>query len=90
MWFFKGRGLILAGRPAEGRKWLRRIIEAGAARTSLCDDALFWEGYTFQQEANRDGAARSFGLLLRDYSWSRSSAKVRGKFTPAGPELEGK
>jgi len=90
MWFFHGRGLILAGRPAEGRKWLRRVVEAGGARGSLGDDALFWEGYAFQQERNPGGAARSFGVLLRDFSWARSSAKVRGKFTPAGPELRGR
>ncbi len=90
MWFFKGRGLILTGKPAEGRKWMARILETGSSRSTLCDDALFWEGYAFQLEGNRDGAARSFGILLRDYSWSRSSAKVRGKFKPAGPETEGK
>jgi len=87
MWFFKGRGLILTGKPAEGRKWMARILEAGSSRSSLCDDALFWQGYAFQLEGNQNGKARSFGILLRDYSWARSAAKVRGKFKPAGPEL---
>ena len=85
--FYRGRGLILTGEFAQGRKWLSGIIET-EDETSLCDDALFWEGYAFQQEGRMADAARSFRVLLRDFSWSNSAPKVRGKFEPAGPERE--
>ncbi len=85
--FYRGRGLILTGSLAQGRKWLRSIIEANDG-SSLRDDALFWEGYAFQQEGRMADAARSLRVLLRDYSWSNSAPKVRGKFKPAGPELK--
>ena len=83
--FYHGRGLILAGSHAEGREQLRSLIESPAAG-SLRDDALFWEGYAFQQEKRMGDGARSFRVLLRDYSWSNNAAKVRGAFQPAGPE----
>ena len=85
--FYRARGLILAGKIAQGRKHLRSIIEAKDGG-SLRDDALFWEGYAFQQEKRPADAARIFGVLLRDYSWSNSASKVRGKFKPAGPETK--
>ena len=87
--FYSGRGLILAGSFSEGRKWLRSIINADF-ENRLADDALFWEGYAFQQEKRPADARRSFGVLLRDYSWSNSAQKVRGKFEPAGPERKEK
>jgi len=85
--FYRGRGLILTGDLEQGRKWLRGIIETEDGNT-LRDDALFWEGYAFQQEGRMADAERSFCVLLRDYSWSNSAPKVRGKFDPAGPERE--
>jgi TolA-binding protein len=85
--FYLGRGLILASEYAEGRKSLRDLIDSSEV-TTLVDDALFWEGYAFQQEKRMTDAARTFGILLRDYSWSNSAAKIRGKFEPAGPELK--
>jgi hypothetical protein len=83
--FYHGRGLILTGRHAQGRKWLRELFDS-AEIASLRDDALFWEGYAFQQEKLMGDAARRFGILLRDFSWSNSASKVKGKFEPAGPE----
>lgn len=85
--FYRGRGLVLAGKFAEGRKWLRSVIET-EEENRLSDDALFWEGYALQQEGRAADAARSFSVLLRDYSWSNSAPKVRGKFEPAGPEVQ--
>ena len=85
--FYRGRGLILSGSLVQGREELRQVIEARDGN-SLRDDALFWEGYAFQQEKRMAEAARSFRVLLRDYSWSNSAPKVRGKFKPAGPEVE--
>ena len=83
--FYHGRGLILAGSHAEGRKLLRALIDSPTAG-SLRDDALFWEGYAFQQEKRMGDAERSFRVLLRDHPWSGSATKVRGGFQPAGPE----
>ena len=85
MRFYHGRGLILAGRHAEGRRILRDLIESPSAG-SLCDDALFWEGYAFQQEKRMVDGARVFQILLRDHPGSTNAAKVRGAFEPAGPE----
>ncbi len=83
---YNARGLIMTGKYAQGRELARSIIEANDGN-GLCDDALFVEGYAFLQEKRQDDAARSFGVLLRDYSWSSSAQKVSGKFKPAGPEL---
>jgi len=85
--FYSGRGLILTGQFSQGRQWLRSIIDAKDG-SRLCDDALFLEGYSFQQEKRPADAARSLGVLLRDYSRSNSAHKVRGKFKPLGPELD--
>jgi TolA-binding protein len=87
MRFYTGRGLILAGKFAEGREWLRNLIDSQEGG-SLIDDALFYEGYAFQQEKRMGDAERSFRILLRDYSWSSNAPKVRGAFQPAGPERE--
>jgi TolA-binding protein/predicted TPR repeat methyltransferase len=84
--FYHGRGLILAGDYARGRASLRGLIDSSEV-TTLADDALFWEGYAFQQEKRMADAERSFGILLRDYSWSGNAARIRGGFKPAGPEL---
>lgn len=84
-----GKACVLAGRHEEGRRWLQRVLEGDFLRSTVCDDAALWIATSFEREG-KDGQARdAFGILLRDYSWSKAAAKARDRFDAAGPGDEG-
>lgn len=78
-----GKGLILTGQHEQGRALLARILAHGG--TSFCDDAQYWIAASHEQAGDENAAAREFGVLLRDYSWSAYANALRGRYQPAGP-----
>ncbi|MBZ0137142.1 MAG: hypothetical protein K8I27_12305 [Planctomycetes bacterium] len=79
------KGLILIGEHEEGRKFMQAVTELDQVRSSICDDAQHWLATSFETEKNTDGAKVAWGVLLRDYSWSRQAIDNKDKHTAAGP-----
>lgn len=79
------KGLILVGEHEEGRKQMRLVTELEQVRSSICDDAQHWIATSFETEKNAEGANEAWGVLLRDYSWSRQAIDNKDKYKTAGP-----
>lgn len=80
-----GKALILVGRHEEGRARMAEILELDQLRSSICDDAQYWIALSFQREGKHEQAEDAFGVLLRDYSWSRQANNLKDSKLPAGP-----
>lgn len=80
-----GKGLIEVGEHEEGRKQMRLVTELEQVRSSICDDAQHWIARSFDTEKNAEGAKEAWGVLLRDYSWSRQAIDNKDKHKAAGP-----
>lgn len=80
-----GKGLILVSEHEEGRKCMLAVTELDQVRSSICDDAQHWIATSFETEENAEGAKEAWGILLRDYSWSRQAIDNKDKHKPAGP-----
>lgn len=78
-----GKGLVLTGQHEAGRALLARIIARGG--TSFGDDAQYWIAASHEQAGDENAAAREYGVLLRDYSWSAYANALRERYQPAGP-----
>jgi TolA-binding protein len=83
-----GKSLVYAGRYEKARTWLEKVVSEDFDRSTVCDDAMFWIARSFELENKKEEAARAYGVLLRDYSWSKSAKKVKGDRKPAGPVME--
>ncbi len=82
-----GKALVLAGRHEEGRALLRHVVDQDSMRSTICDDAACWIARSFEKEGDAARAAEAFGVLLRDYSWSKTTEEFAGRYAPAGPVL---
>ena len=76
---------VLGEYEAAGRAF-RRVLAVGHRRHTLADDACWCLGRAWRLAGRKEEAARVFGLLLRDYSWSRPAKRLRGRYEPAPPE----
>ena len=85
-----GKLLIRTGSYEEGRGYMRQVLELDQLRSTICDDAQYWIAQSFETEADDEGAKREWGVLLRDYSWSRQAIERKETHKPAGPETTGK
>ena len=81
-----GKLLIRSGKYEDGRECMRKVIEQEQLRSTICDDAQFWIAQSYEDEGEADLATREWGVLLRDYSWSRQAIDRKDRFKPAGPE----
>ncbi|MCB9893581.1 MAG: tetratricopeptide repeat protein [Planctomycetes bacterium] len=81
-----GKLLIRSGKYEEGRKCMRQVLEAEQLRSTICDDAQFWIAQSYEDEGEPEKAKREWGVLLRDYSWSRQAIDRKDRFAVAGPE----
>lgn len=86
--FCLARVFITAGRYADGRTLLQRILAGDSLRSSMLDDAQFWIGISYSYEKDLEKAREAYGVLLRDYPASPSAKQVIGKIPAAGPVKE--
>ena len=83
-----GKALINAGKYEEGRECLRNVLELDQVRSSICDDAQYWIAVSYEREGEAELAKQAWGVLLRDYSWSRQAIERKDTHQAAGPEKE--
>ncbi|MHC5038795.1 MAG: tetratricopeptide repeat protein [Planctomycetota bacterium] len=79
-----GKSLVRVGSHEKGRSWLLPITDF--QRCTCVDDALFWIGRSHELAGDEEGARKVFGVLLRDFSWSKVAKDVRDRYQAAGPE----
>lgn len=80
-----GKALVLARRFEEGRKYLQQVCDLDQLRSTICDDAQYWIARSYEDAGETDNAKAAWGVLLRDYSWSRQAIANRNRYQPAGP-----
>ncbi|MCZ7604503.1 MAG: tetratricopeptide repeat protein [Planctomycetota bacterium] len=83
-----GKALINAGKYEEGRTSLRQVLELDQVRSSICDDAQYWIALSYEREGEAERAKQAWGVLLRDYSWSRAAIERKDTHHAAGPEKD--
>ena len=80
-----GKGLIESGEHEDGRKVMQAVTELDQVHSSICDDAQYWIALSFERQGDQAAARQAWGVLLRDYSWSRQAIENQQKHKPAGP-----
>ena len=83
--FCLGRSLITAGRHVPGRASMQQILDEDGRRCTLLDDAQFWIGVSYNWQRDTANANAAFGVLLRDFTYSKSTRQVADKLPAAGP-----
>lgn len=83
-----GKALILVERYDDGRARMNDVTTLDQIRSSICDDAQYWICLSYQREGKPEQADQAFGVLLRDYSWSRHANQLKDSKLPAGPVTE--
>ena len=77
--------MIETGKHEDGRKVMQAVTELDQVHSSICDDAQYWIAISFERQGDQEAARQAWGVLLRDYSWSRQAIENQHKHTPAGP-----
>jgi TolA-binding protein len=80
-----GKVLVLAKLYEEGRGYLQQVTDLDQLRSTICDDAQYWIAKSYDDAGDTENAKAAWGVLLRDYSWSRQAIDNRSRHTPAGP-----
>jgi len=80
-----GKALVLAREYERGREYLRQVLAQDQIRSTICDDAQYWIARSYENAGDSENAVIEWGVLLRDYSWSRQAIDNRTRYKPAGP-----
>jgi tetratricopeptide (TPR) repeat protein len=80
-----GRMETTLGEYAAAREAFHRVLAVPHRRHTLADDACWRLGRAWRLAGDGEEAARVFGILLRDYSWSRQARRLRDRYEPAPP-----
>ncbi len=83
-----GKALIATGRHEAGRARMARVVAEHQLTSTICDDAMYWIARSYELQGRHDQSAATWGVILRDYSWSRPAIQHKDKYKPAGPVRE--
>jgi hypothetical protein len=83
-----GKGLIETSQHEQGRARMTEVIANHQTTSTISDDAMYWIARSYSAEGKANEAAETWGVILRDYAWSRQAIQNRDKHKPAGPVRE--
>jgi hypothetical protein len=83
-----GKALIETDQHEQGRARMTEVVTHHQMTSTISDDAMYWIARSYSAEGKANEAAETWGVILRDYSWSRQAIQNRNKYKPAGPVRE--